>query len=248
MASEAASSSTGRAYDPAPLNADWRDEAWRAVIASLDARLRSYYRIEEFTDDPHCVLRIGFMRATMAVWMSDGTEICKGDLIGALHLWNEHVPRYSGNGPNLAWAKEMRRRILRSLSLLASYVEGEAAWRNVQAFCGDSMLSSRIGGAQMRRLAPRYGFEIIERPSTVSGHLHTVADSLIVWGLTRAFNPGALPRQRFLRDHHKLWISRTTLCRLYGREARSTAREELMPEAALPEPVVPEAAVPQRAV
>jgi hypothetical protein len=248
MAIEAASSSPERAYDPGPLNADWRDEAWRAVIASFDARLRSYYRIAEFTDDPRCVLRIGFMRATMTVRLSEGTEIRKGDLIGALHLWNEHVPRYSGNGPNLAWAKEMRRRILRSLGLLASYIEREPVWRNVQAFCGDSMLSSRIGGAQMRRLARRYGFEIIERPPTLSGHLHTVADSFIVWGLTRAFNPGALPRQRFLRDHRKLWISRATLRWVYGREARSTAREELMPVAALPEPVVPEAAVPQRAV
>jgi hypothetical protein len=110
------------------------------------------------------------------------------------------------------------------------------------------MLSSRIGGAQMRRLAPRYGFEIIERPPTLSGHLRTVADSFIVWGLTRAFNPGALPRQRFLRDHRKLWISRATLHRLYAREARSTVGEAVTPEATLPEPVVPEAVVRERAI
>jgi hypothetical protein len=110
----------------------------------------------------------------------------------------------------------MRRRMLRSLSLLADYIEREPAWQTVPAFCGDSMLSSRIGGAQMRRLAPRYGFEIIEPPPSLSRTVHTIADSFIVWGLTRAFNPAALPRQRFLRDNHKLWISRQTLRRLYA--------------------------------
>jgi YkoP-like protein len=224
--------STRPAYDPGPLKADWRDEAWRAVIGSADAWLRSYYRIEEFTADPNCVLRIGLMRATMPVWLSDGTEIREGEMIGALHLWNEHVPRYTETGPNLIWAKEMRRRVLHSLSVLADYLERGPAWQAVQAFCGDSMLSSRIGGAQMRRLAPRYGFEMIEPPASLSRTLHTLADSFIVWGLTRAFNPAALPRQRFLHDHHKLWISRATLCRLYGREPMRTEAE---PHAAMPE-------------
>ena len=231
MASDAAS--TRAAYDPGPWGADWRDQAWRTFIGSIDARLRSYYSIEEFTDDPSCVLRIGFMRAVRAVQLSDGTEIRDGESVGALHIWNEHVPRYAGNGPDFAWAKEMRRRMLSSLSLLAAYIEDNPAWRAVPAFCGDSMLSSRIGGAQLRRLAPRYGFEIVEPPPSLSRTLHTLADSFIVWGLTRAFNPAALPRQRFLRDHHKLWISRATLCRLYGSEA-----QESMPQDAVPERVL----------
>lgn len=232
MATEAAS--TRPAYDPGsgPWKADWRDEGWRAVIGSIDAWLRSYYGIEEFTDDPSCVLRIGLMRATIPVGLSDGMEIREGEVIGALHLWNQHVPRYTDTGPNLGWAKEMRRRMLHSLSVLADYIERDPAWQAVQAFCGDSMLSSRIGGAQMRRLAPRYGFEMIEPPPSLSRTLHTLADSVIVWGLTRAFNPAALPRQRFLHDHHKLWISRATLCRLYGRERM---RVETQPDAGVPE-------------
>jgi len=232
MASHAAStrSPTGAANDPRPWEADWRDEAWRTLIGSIDAWLRSYYSIEEFTDDPSCVLRIGFMTAVRAVRLSDGTEIRDGELVGALHLWNEHVPRYAGSGPNLAWAKEMRRRMLRSLALLATYIERNPAWQTIPAFCGDSMLSSRIGGAQLRRLAPRYGFEIVEPPANLSRTVHTLADSFIVWGLTRAFNPAALPRQRFLRDHHKLWISRATLRRLYGSATRELAAPKAVAE------------------
>jgi hypothetical protein len=67
---------------------------------------------------------------------------------------------------------------------------------------------------QMQRLARRHGFEPAQPPATLSRQLHTVADSLIVWGLTRAFNPAALPRQRFLRDHNELWISRSMLLKL----------------------------------
>jgi hypothetical protein len=46
-------------------------------------------------------------------------------------------------------------------------------------------------------------------------------DSMIVWGLTRVFNPAALSRQRFLRDHNELWISRSVLMTLYGPSADS---------------------------
>lgn len=222
MATDAATSA-GATYDPGPWKAGWKDELWRALVGSLDRSLRSYYDIREFTDDPRCVLRVGLMLAQTPVTLSDGTEIRQGEVVGALHLWNEHVPRYSEHGLNLAWAKEMRRCMLRSLATLASYVEREPVWQPVRAFRGDSMLSSRIGSAQMRRLALRHGFEIVEPPPTLSRHLHTLADSLIVWGLTRAFNPAALPRQRFLRDHHELWISRSTLRRIYGGDPRSAA-------------------------
>src|SRR5438046_991131 len=135
MLSDAASS-TGATYDPGPLRAGWKDEFWVALVGTFDAWLRSYYGIQELTDDPQCVLRIGPMPARMPVLLSDGTEIREGEAVGALHI---------------------------------------------------------------------------------------VADSLIVWGLTRAFNPAALPRQRFLRDHNELWISRSMLLKLYGREARTTA-------------------------
>src|SRR6266513_6562363 len=169
MAIEAASSPK-QTYDPGPWHTDWKDEAWRAFIGSTDALLRAYYRIEEFTDDPRCILRIGLMQAVMPVLLADGTEIREGQRIGALHLWNEHVPRYSGNGPTLAWAKEMRRRMLRSLGLLADFVERDRVWAPVRAFCGDSTLSSRIGGLQMQRLARRHGFEPAQPPAALSRH------------------------------------------------------------------------------
>ena len=90
-------------------NPYYRGGANPAVINNTDV-LRSLYGIRQFTDDPHCVLRIGISPARMPVIMSDGTRVRAGEPIGELHLWNEHIPRYSEHGPDLGWAADMRRR------------------------------------------------------------------------------------------------------------------------------------------
>jgi hypothetical protein len=210
-------------YDPGRFEAGWKDEFWLTLVGSLDALLRSLYGIREFTDDPHCVLRIGISPARMPVAMSDGTRIGEGQPIGELHLWNEHIPRYSEHGPDLGWAADMRRRILHSLRLLAQHAEHHPAWQQLAAFRADATLSSRLGDIQIRRLALRHGFELVEPPALLFRQLHALGDSVSAWGLTRAFNPAALARQRFLRDHHELWISRAMLLRRYARDARKAA-------------------------
>src|SRR6266446_209404 len=221
MASDVVSRSQP-AYDPGRLEAGWKDEFWLTLVGSLDALLRSLYGIREFTDDPHCVLRIDISPARMPVTMSDGTRVRAGQLIGELHLWNEHIPRYSEHGPDLGWAADMRRRILLSLRLLAQHAERHPAWQHLPAFRADATLSSRLGDIQIRRLALRHGFELVEPPPSLFRQLHSLGDSVSAWSLTRAFNPAALPRQRFLRDHHELWISRALLLNRYGHDAGKT--------------------------
>jgi hypothetical protein len=221
MTSDAVSSSEPT-YDSGRLEAGWKDELWLALVGSVDAMLRSLYGIREFSDDPHCVLRIGISPARMPVAMSDGTRICVGQPVGELHLWNEHIPRYSEHGPDLGWAADMRRRVVHSLRLLAQHVERHPAGHQLPAFRADATLSSRLGDIQIRRLALRHGFELIEPPFSRFRQLHALGDSVSAWSLTRAFNPAALSRQRFLRDHHELWISRAMLLKRYTRDARKT--------------------------
>jgi hypothetical protein len=81
------------------------------------------------------------------------------------------------------------------------------------------MLASRLGLMQLDRLAERLGLEAIAIPPSALGALHTFGASLNVWCLTRAFNPGALPRQRWRRERHELWISHAELIARYGRGA-----------------------------
>jgi hypothetical protein len=90
----------------------------------------------------------------------DGTAIEDGEPIGILHLWNEHLPRYSpAAGPELAWAAEIRRRLVASLQSLAQHVDTDPSWRDVRAFRGEVAFSSRRAVLQLDRVARRYGFE-----------------------------------------------------------------------------------------
>jgi hypothetical protein len=195
-------------------SAAWPAELWAGSVGWLDARLRSFYGVYEFTDDPACIFRIGRSEARAPVSLADGTRLRPGEVIGTLHFWNEQMPRYSRNGPDLAWARAMRDRVLHSLRALAEYIESEPGWEEIRALHGAAALSARLD-AQLRRVAERYGFERLPASESHRRRLHALGDSLMVWGLTRAFQPAALPRQAFLRHHSDFWMSRTTLRQRY---------------------------------
>jgi hypothetical protein len=207
----------------------WPDELWAGSITLLDAILRGYYGIYEFTDDPACLFRVGFSRARAPVSLEDGTRIEAGEVIGTLHFWNEHLPRYSATGPDLCWARAMRDQVVHSLSALADHIETEPAWRGVRALRGEAALSARLGRSQVRRVVERFGYECVPTDSSLFRRLHSLGDSFILWALTRAFNPAALPRQPFLRDHHDLWMSRTTLLLRYSRRRTRLPTETARP-------------------
>lgn len=200
--------------------AGWPDELWAGSIACADRMLRSYYGIYEFTDDRDCVLRVGLGRARASVSLSDGTEVQLGDLVGTLHFWNEHLPRYSARGPDLGWACTVRDRVKHSLRAFSEYVEGEPAWQDVRAIRAETALPARLGAHQIMRVFRRYGFERVPPDFSLLARLHGFGECFVFWGLTRAFNPAALRRQPFLRDRHELWVSRAALRRRYSRPNR----------------------------
>jgi hypothetical protein len=208
-------------------SATWPDELWTGSISIVDAVLRSYYRIREFTDDPNCVLRVGLSEARSPVLLSDGTQIRVGEPIGTFHFWNEHLPAYPASGPNLAWACKMRDRVVGSLRAFDDYIDSDPVWQDVQAICAETALPTRLGASQIGRVFRRYGFELIPTNPSLGARLHGFGECFVLWGLTRAFNPAALPRQPFLRDRHELWISRSTLRRCYARSHNQTATATL---------------------
>ena len=195
----------------------WPDELWAGSVGWADAILRSYYGIYEFTDDPGCVLRVGLSEAHSAVSLSDGTRVDVGDPVGTLHFWNEHLPCYSCKGPNLGWACRVRDRVKYSLRAFSEYVENEAAWREVRAIRAETALPARLGALQIGRVCQRYGFQRVPTDYSWMARLHGLGECFVLWGLTRAFNPAALPRQPFLRERHELWISRAALLLRYAR-------------------------------
>jgi hypothetical protein len=191
---------------------------WHGAVIFIDGLLQSYYDIFEYTDDAACVLRLGLGSAGERTELVDGTVIEPGEPIGTLHLWNEHLPAYGGSGgPDIAWATEMRRRVISSLGALADFVETDPLWRGIGGFRGEAAFSSRLGPSQLQRVARRHGFDCIDREASGGRALRGLGICLCTYGLARAFNPAALARQRFFRSYHELWISRRRLLSQYGR-------------------------------
>ena len=199
------------------------DGFWLESVGLCDAMLRGLYGIREFTDDPSCVLRVGLGKVRSPLELSDGTRLLGGETVGTLHFWNEHLPRYKSDGPSLEWACAMRDQLVRSFRALAGYVESDNSWRGVRAFRGETALPARLGPLQILRVFHRYGFEQVASDRSLRQRVHDVGNDCLVWGLTRAFNPAAVPRAPFLRDHCELWISRKSLLRHYLRRQQGGA-------------------------
>lgn len=231
MPAETAVSAAGVVTALRRASGSWPDELWAGSVGVVDALIRSCYGIYEFTDDPECVLRVGVGQARVAVTLTDGTRVKPGEPVGTLHFWNEHLPHYPPEGPNLRWACAIRDQMWRSLRSLAEYVECEPSWRNIRALRGEYALSSRLGTPQVQRVGGRYGFEWV-RPADLSllRRLHAVGEGVILWSLTRAFHPAALTRQPFMRDHHELWISRSALIGRYGRQRKQARTAMARPD------------------
>lgn len=211
-----------RTAAPAGDQERWNDTLWATVVGSADAVLRRYYGVREFTTDPTCVLRIAMTEARADLRLADATEVRRGDPVGVVHLWNEHLPRFASGGPDLHWANAMRHRIQHSLAALASHVETDPEWLGVRAFCACAALSGGWRKGRVQRVARRYGFDLIETGEFSPGSLRAIGEDIVIWALTRAFNPVAVRRQPFLRPRQELWTSRQTLLARYGRDQATT--------------------------
>jgi hypothetical protein len=190
------------------------DFAWSLLVGATDAILRRWYHVREFTTDPACLLRIAAGPAHHAVTLSDGTRVAEGEQVITLHMWNEQLPRFRLQGPDLRWALDVRRRLVRSFQALARHLNEEEAWREVKGIHACVTFGSRRRRWQIRRAAARFGFELIEDGTPVAG-LHEFGEDFLIWAFARAFNPAALRRQRFHRDRTELWMSREALLARY---------------------------------
>jgi hypothetical protein len=193
------------------------------VAQGVDAILRHWHGIHDFTDDPDCVFRISLIRAATSLRFADGTHVGEGDPVLELHFWNEHLPIMPAAGPSVAWAGQLARQMRRSLHLLDRHLEREDPLREVVALSGATPFSSRLGMIQVLRTGRRFGFELFETDEEAerSYRLHTLFDSMLLWGLGWTFNRASLRGKALLRHRHQLWMSRARLHDRYG--AASTA-------------------------
>ncbi len=191
----------------------------RSLVRALDALLRRCLHVRSFTDDALCILRVSCGRARQAIILQDGTQIRPGDPVIDIHFWNERIPAMPEGGPDLRWAREMHRRFVASLRLLAQYLAESPSLNDVRAIRGEfGFLSGEALGAQSD-LFRRLGLEV-RRLRTARGAWGRFAEfwqNLFSYWLIWTYNPESLRGKRLLGlERCEVWISREALLGRYG--------------------------------
>lgn len=205
---------------PAGDGTDFAHRNLRRLILGLDRLLRSCYGITEFSDRKDCLLRLSAGRAGHEIRLSDGTHLPKGERIGELHFWNEHVAAI-GFDSNLRWGREFRKQMRDSLGELAQYVAARPEWNPVKAFRSDLPYGGRNAARSLARMADFFGVDVLEPPEPVGvlGRLHAWGERLLLWALVWAFNPDKLQAGRFTGQRWHIWLSREVLLNKFGTAA-----------------------------
>jgi hypothetical protein len=201
----------------------------RRLIRGLDALLRRYYHIYEFNNDPDCMLRLSLGVSAREFTLANGNHIQRGDPVGEVHFWNEHIPQIGDQGPDLVWAHQFQKRLEFSLKALAEHIVNNPDFEHVQVFLGDPP----IGGANMARALQRgfqrWGFEFGPEVEE-GGGWQRFADfwkHLYALGLIWAYNPRSL-NSKDVRHIERLpvLLSKETLLHRYYETEQHERRPE----------------------
>lgn len=199
----------------------------RRAIRSFDAFLRRAYRIEEFTQDPECIVRLGPGRCRKAVRLADGTVLEPGDPVLEMHLWNEHLPPIPPGGHTVAWGARLLYLMRRSLRLLAEHVLGNSRFAGVHALHGILPIPGGEALPRWERALRHLGFEVVRPQSGLWHRFAAFWENLYTWAIIWAFNPPSLRRRRFgrmVRCH--VWLTRKTLAGLISSCPTEQAEEQ----------------------
>ncbi len=144
-----------------------------------------------------------------AVALADGTEVRPGDTVGILHLHNERVAWFHGDGSDTPTAGlKFRRAFVASLRELARRIVESERYVDVKAFMAETIFHQ---GTQ------RAGFEILPLGSSAWGRLVAAYERAL---LARYHPRGRrmASRTRF-SEARAIWISPNELLRRYGSES-----------------------------
>ncbi len=190
----------------------------RAMVLGLDRLLQHQARVEEFTQDEECILRIALTTYKKDFALSDGTKVRAGDRICELHLWNEHIPPIPLEGPDLSWGVRFYRLAVKSLRSLAAYIAADER-QDVAALGGQMAFLEKEDPPVLATVTARLGFDLINLTAE-GGRWRRFThfwENLYSWALMWTFNPGSLRGKGFLRlQRYRLWMSRRTLLERYG--------------------------------
>ena len=185
------------------------------IVLGIDAALRRWNSVVEFTSDPTCILRIRVGRLERPLVLADGTCGRAGERFIDLHLWNEQIPAMPKEGASIAWARQMHVSFRQSLQQLVRYLadlDDIAVMRCTLLFAGAER------DEQMARVLGRYGFELVPGASalTVSERARRFGENIQIPLIVLTRNAAALRRDTLRRGRTRVFMSRRALEQRYG--------------------------------
>ena len=188
----------------------------RLVIRRFDGWLSRQYHVEEFTDDPQCIMRIQAGRTAHGLSLPEGA-VPPGSEVLFLHMWNERAPLIPADGPTLDWALATRRKMIHSLRLVARHLQAAPSLKGVQAIGGVTAhltLKEADGG---RAMLEHLGFAVIpyHRPAGAFGEFW---ENFYTWWLMWTFNPVSVRHRSLFRlQRSEFWMSAQKFLEKFGK-------------------------------
>jgi hypothetical protein len=198
------------------------------IIASIDRKLRAQQGIVEYSACPRCIFRMQLVSNTQTLILPDHTVIPAGARLIDLHLWNEHIPPFSGKGPTLGWARRVSADLELSLRELARLLAEDSALEDVAAISAKLAFGSAQQSEVIAHLAERFGFLRAIGPknahSSPAQRLHQAGENILISLLVISHNPAALRPDSLWRSRVRVFLSRRRLMDRFWQPGRSPDR------------------------
>ena len=196
---------------------------WLAeLVFALDARLRHFHQVSEYTTDPDCVFRVHLSQTEHSFDLADGTLVRSGDRLLNLHLWNEHIPPVPPAGPTIAWARRFCRDLEVSVRDLANYCVTHPELNDVVAIGANMVQATRDQRAQLMSIMSRFGFAP-PRDTECAGleaSLRRLGENILISAMVLAQNPVVFRSDTFWRVRTPVFVSRAALVERYSERRR----------------------------
>jgi hypothetical protein len=190
-----------------------------SAVFALDRWLRWRRGVFEYSPNPRCLFRIEQRQADDTLLLADGTRVCAGAPVLALHLWNEHVPLMGRSGPTLAWARKTSRAIHASLQELARFLANCPDLGDVRVLYADVRVGGASHAVRAARIMARYGFETTSASVDRRPVPQRMADALFVLMMAGVTNPCSLRSSPMRHANLRVFMSRTVLEQRYASRA-----------------------------
>jgi hypothetical protein len=189
----------------------------RAGVRVIDSILRVFYRIETFSEDPACLLRISLGRSQGDITLSDDWEVKKDDPVLDVHLWNERLVIMLAEASGIGVATRLLKDFEVSMKLLAAHLCRDRSPNPDLPLRAEFGFVTDIRPAKF--ILNRLGFDVLLKESPgLRFWRRAFWDNFYSFGLALAFNPDHMRGKR-LADllRIQVWMSPKRLEQRYLR-------------------------------